>query len=161
MQTNKKIKLSPIKQLIDLNGEKINFDLIFEVKTIDNSPFEALVVTQAILDSGEEINYKNVSEGIITGNIVADKGIYDNYFILLRANKEVDCEVNINIKDINQNLETQKKVVLPIQHKKQNQVEINKKNQNMQQVENQTQNKNLNYEILLFSLFPFSYLQLG
>lgn len=143
MQTNKKIKLSPIKQLIDLNGEKVNFDLNFEVKTIDNSPFEALVVTQSILDSGEEIKYKNVSEGIITGNIVADKGIYDNYFILLRAKKEVDCEVNINIKDINQNLENQKRVVLPIQNKNQNQnqLEMNKKNQNMQQIENQPQNK--------------------
>lgn len=141
MQTNKKIKLSPIKQLIDLNGEKVNFDLNFEVKTIDNSPFEALVVTQAILDSGEEIKYKNVSEGIITGNIVADKGIYDNYFILLRAKKEVECEVNISIKDINQNLENQKRVVLPIQNKNQNHIEMNKKNENIQQIENQHQNK--------------------
>lgn len=115
MQTNKKIKLSPIKQLIDLNGDKVNFDLNFEVKTIDNSPFEALVVTQTILDSEEEIKYKNVSEGIITGNIVADKGIYDNYFILLRSKNEVECEINITIKDINvnQNLQNQRKVGLP------------------------------------------------
>jgi hypothetical protein len=115
MQTNKKIKLSPIKQLIDLNGDKVNFDLNFEVKTIDNSPFEALVVTQTILDSEEEIKYKNVSEGIITGNIVADKGVYDNYFILLRSKNEVECEINITIKDINvnQNLQNQRKVGIP------------------------------------------------
>ena len=152
MQTNKKIKLSPIKQLIDLNGDKVNFDLNFEVKTIDNSPFEALVVTQTILDSEEEIKYKNVSEGIINGNIIADKGVYDNYFILLRAKKEVECEINIIIKDINinQNLQNQRKVVLPSQTKIPQ--EIMKKNQNIQPLmENQKVSKKnkINWKLIL------------
>ena len=138
MQTSKKIKLTTVKQLIDLNGDKVNFDLVFEVKTVDNSPFEALVVTQTILDSEEELKYKNVSEGIISGNIVSDKGIYDNYFILLKANKNVECDINIIIKDIEVN-----KVFQQQMQKQQIQQQQQQQMQHHQQRENTTKNKSI------------------
>ena len=101
----KNIKLSPIKQLIDLNGDLTNFDLHFDIST-QNIPFDALVVTQKILDSdGANLQYKNVTNGHITGNIVADKGVYDNYFLLLKSNKECDCVIKTTIKEIPVNQE--------------------------------------------------------
>jgi len=85
MTTVQNIKLNSIKQLLDLNGEKVNFDLTFEVVSKDKVPFETLVVTQKMLDSDEPLEYKKITEGIIQGNIVSDKGLYDNYFLVLKS----------------------------------------------------------------------------
>ena len=156
MQTSKKIKLTTVKQLIDLNGDKVNFDLVFEVKTVDNSPFEALVVTQTILDSEEELKYKNVSEGIISGNIVSDKGIYDNYFILLKANKNVECDINIIIKDIEVNkvFQQQQQQQQQMQHHPQQQRENTTKNKSISQNTTEKQNgvnneKKINWKLII------------
>ena len=97
--TVKNIKLSPIKQLFDLNGELTNFDLYFEIST-KNVPFDVLVVTQKILDTNNDLQYRNVANGFINGNIVSDKGVYDNYFLLIKSNQECDCQIKITIKEI-------------------------------------------------------------
>ena len=97
--TVKNIKLSPIKQLFDLNGELSNFDLYFEILT-KNVPFDVLVVTQKILDTNNDLQYRNVANGFINGNIVSDKGVYDNYFLLIKSNQECDCQIKITIKEI-------------------------------------------------------------
>ena len=73
MSNIKNIKLTPIKQLIDLNGDKVNFDLTFNATSANKVPFDALVVTQKMLDSETPLEYKKVTEGTINGNIVSDK----------------------------------------------------------------------------------------
>jgi hypothetical protein len=105
MTTVKNLKLTSIKQLVDLNGDKVNFELNFTVKSANKTPFDALVVTQKLLDSEKPLEYKRVQEGIINGNIVSDKGLYDNYLLLLKSDIPVDCEVQIDIKDIPLNQE--------------------------------------------------------
>lgn len=100
MTTVQNIKLNSIKQLLDLNGEKVNFDLTFEVVSKDKVPFETLVVTQKMLDSDEPLEYKKITEGIIQGNIVSDKGLYDNYFLVLKSKDNAECQVKISIKEI-------------------------------------------------------------
>jgi hypothetical protein len=133
--TVKNIKLSPIKQLFDLNGELINFDLYFEIST-KNIPFDVLVVTQKILDTGENLQYRNVTNGFITGNIVSDKNIYDSYFLLIKSNQECDCEIKITIKEIPPNqdfLKYQQNKILE---------ETQKKNQLDQDIEKQPESQN-------------------
>jgi hypothetical protein len=98
--TKSVVPVHKIKKLIDLNGDKTNFDLSFTVKSTDKSPFEAIVVSQAQLDDGEPLPYKNVSQGLISGNIVSDKNVYQNYFLLLKSENEVECQIEIDIKDI-------------------------------------------------------------
>lgn len=93
------VKVNKLKKLIDLNGDKTNFDLKFNVESLDNSEFEALVVSQSQLDSGESLNYKK-APGKISGNIVADKNVYQNYFLLLKSDNEIECKIEILIKDI-------------------------------------------------------------
>ena len=100
MSSKKTVLVNKIKQLIDLNGDKVNYDLNFSVTSKDGLPFDTIVVSQAKLDSGEELEYKKVLNGVINGNIVADKDIYQNYFLLLKADKPVECFVEIDIKDI-------------------------------------------------------------
>lgn len=94
------IQVTKIKQLIDLNGDKTNFDLTFNVKSANKESFEAIVVSQSQLDSGIDLDYKKVTNGIISGNIINDKNVYQNYFLLLKSDNPIDCEVEINIKEI-------------------------------------------------------------
>ena len=94
------VQVNKIKQLIDLNGDKTNFDLTFQVRSTNNEPFEALVVSQSQLDSGADLEYKNVTNGFISGNIVSDKNVYQNYFLLLKSENPIQCEVDLSIKEI-------------------------------------------------------------
>jgi hypothetical protein len=99
MKKTETYKLGKIKQLIDLNGDTTNFDLTFNVSSKDGSEFEALVVDQATLDNNPNIEYKK-APGTISGNIVADKNVYQNYFLLLKSENPCECVVSTEIKNI-------------------------------------------------------------
>lgn len=107
--TTTTLNLSNIKQLVDLNGDKVNFELNFKVESTDGSDFDALVVTQEILDSGSEINYQKAN-GTISGTIISDKGEYQSYLLLLKSDTPTEVIVNTIMKDIplqpNQNPES-------------------------------------------------------
>ncbi len=105
-------KLNNIKQLIDLNKDKKNFELDFQVESSDGKHFDALVVTQEMLDSENPLEYQK-AEGFISGKIVADKDIYQNYLLVLKSNDPVECKVMINIKDILPSLQKEENNNLP------------------------------------------------
>ena len=93
--TTNRYNVSSVQQMIDLNGDAKNFKLKFTCKGEDDSvPFEVLVMTQAQLDNpdSKNLNYKKIN-GSITGEILADKNIYQNYFLLIKSPK--DCEIEI------------------------------------------------------------------
>lgn len=95
MSIQKTYNVSTQKQLIDLNGNLVNFELEFIAQSKNGEPFEIVVVDQAILDSQHSLPYKKAVDGKISGNLLADKNIYQNYFLIIRA--ENDCEVNVTI----------------------------------------------------------------
>jgi hypothetical protein len=100
MSIKQKYTLGKIKQLIDLNGDSINFDLTFSVRCHDPSvTFQMLVVDQNTLDNNPDIVYKDVT-GEISGNINADKNVYQNYFLILKADKVCEVDVTIDKKEI-------------------------------------------------------------
>ena len=84
---------------MDLNGDSKNFDLTFTCTSKDGAPFEVLVVDQATLDSTPTLQYKKAN-GTISGNIVADKNVYQNYFLVLKADKPCEVTVKTIKKDI-------------------------------------------------------------
>lgn len=103
---NEKIyNVSKVKQLVDLNGDTTNFELKFQVSSKNNCEFETLVVDQTTLDSNPNLEYKK-AQGTISGTIVADKNVYQNYFLVLRSDKPCECVVKIDKKEIppNQNI---------------------------------------------------------
>ena len=100
MSNSKKYQLSKIKQLIDLNGDKVNFESNFLVKSTNNAPFEAIVIDQEAIDSQDPIVYKKVDNGELSGNIVWKKNIYKNYLLLLRSSEPCECEVTIDLKEV-------------------------------------------------------------
>ena len=93
-------KINQHKQLIDLNGKSINFNLNFNVVSKNSEPFEILVIDQTTLDSNINLEYQKSDEGNISGNVVCDKNIYENYFLVIKAEKECDVQVTIDKKEI-------------------------------------------------------------
>ena len=98
--TTQSYNLGKIKQLVDLNGDSTNFDLTFNATSKDGKEFEALVVDQTMLDNDPNPQYKKAEKGTISGNIVADKNVYQNYFLLLRSTEPCEVEVKLVKKEI-------------------------------------------------------------
>ena len=105
-----------IKQLIDLNSDRTNFELNFKVSSKNNLPFYAIVVNQKTLDNDDKLDYKHVTNGIITGNIVSDKNVYQSYFLLLKADEPCECNVTLDIKDIPANIPPPPPPQPPVMH---------------------------------------------
>jgi len=99
MSTKKTYSLNSHKQLVDLNGDTTNFDLTFTATSKDSSAFDVLVVDQTTLDNNPNLEYKRAN-GTISGNIVSDKNVYQNYFLILKADAPCDVEVGIEKKEI-------------------------------------------------------------
>lgn len=106
--TTKSYEITKIKQLIDLNGDSVNFDINFRVYTRDKRPFEMTIVDQATLDNNTSIEYQKVVDGDINGQIIEDKNVYKNYFIVLKAEQPCVCFVEIHKKElpVNNNMNT-------------------------------------------------------
>jgi len=102
--TKQKYNLSGRHQLIDLNQEFINFKLDFQVTSADDTHFHAVVIEQEQLDS--KLDLKNldmkIAKGKIGGTIVADKNVYNNYFLVLKSvdDKPVEVELEVNIEEV-------------------------------------------------------------
>lgn len=94
-------------QLIDLNGENVNFKLDFTVQSLDpTNEFNAIVLTQDQLDTMDlnKIEMKS-AKGKISGNILANNDKYKNYFLVLKrkendASPDFQVEVNIDIQSV-------------------------------------------------------------
>jgi hypothetical protein len=91
-------EIDNIKKLIDLNGDLVNFELTFRVSSENSAEYDAVVVDQTTLDTGNLV-YKKV-KGVLAGKVIADKNIYQNYFLILRSDKPIKVNVEINIKEI-------------------------------------------------------------
>jgi hypothetical protein len=96
----KNYSVSKVKQLIDLNGDSTNFDISFRVTSQNNAPFDILVVDQATLDGNPDLKYKSVTNGSISGRIKHDKNVYQNHFMILRAENPCECNVEIRKTDL-------------------------------------------------------------
>lgn len=97
--SSKKYNISNIKQLIDLNGPLVNFLLDFKVTSVSNETFDAVVMTQEMLDTSSTIEYQK-AEGQISGQIKNDNGVYNNYFLILKSEKPMEVEVFSDLTEI-------------------------------------------------------------
>lgn len=103
-RTQKTYTLGKIKQLVDLNGAMTNFDLNFSVTSKTGADFDAVVVDQTRLDSDDNIQYEKAN-GSISGNITNDKGVYQNYFLLLKSDVPTEVDIVIDVKEIPRRIE--------------------------------------------------------
>ena len=99
MSAKKTISVTNRQQLVDLNGETTNFDLTFTAVSRNREPFDVLVVDQTTLDNNPNLEFKRAN-GTISGNIISDKNIYQNYFLCLKADKPCEVDVMIEKKEV-------------------------------------------------------------
>lgn len=147
MKKSETYKLGRIKQLIDLNGDVTNFNLKFSVKSKDNSEFEAIVVDQNTLDNNQNIEYKK-APGTISGNIVADKNVYQNYFLLLKSEIPSECVVETELEIIEPNPQYTENYDEEQNYEEQNKQELNQN----KQVLKSTNSKKMDYKKILILL---------
>lgn len=100
MSVIKTYTLNKVRQLIDLNGDTTNFEISFKASTKNKEPFEMLIVDQTTLDNTPTLEFKKAVNGEIAGNIVQDKNIYQNYFMVLKADNPCQCDVEIIKKEL-------------------------------------------------------------
>ena len=95
--TNKHILINNMKTLVDLNGDDVNFDIDFKVTSKNKEPYIISVVDQKTLDNQEDLEYKEVDDGIISGNVKNTKNVYQNYFLCLKSisESEIECDIEI------------------------------------------------------------------
>lgn len=94
-KTTNRYMLSKIRQLIELNGESVNYKINFRAMSLNKQPFEALVVSQTELDKNPSLEYQKVADGMIEAQINNDNNIYQSYFLILKADQPCECEVEI------------------------------------------------------------------
>lgn len=95
-----RINLTNVKQLIDINDHSTNFEATFRVISENKQPFQALVVNQTTLDNNPNLAYKEVNDGQFSGSVSENSGIYQNYFIVLKAETPCVCDVEIVKKEL-------------------------------------------------------------
>lgn len=94
-QTKKIYTLSSIKQMVDINQDIKNFKAFFSLVSTDLKPFEAVIVSQSSLDTDEHLPFQQVDNGQFSGEIISDKNVYQNYFLVMRAIEPVPVELEL------------------------------------------------------------------
>ena len=106
------VELTSRHQLIDLNKKLVNFKLDFNVQSLENKDFDAVVMCQSEInnyDKLENIEMKN-APGKIGGTIIADNNKYENYFIILKSKEPQKVDITTTVEEIEPK-ETESKVV--------------------------------------------------
>jgi hypothetical protein len=99
--TTTKYEISKVKKLIDINGDIVNFKTRFRVESPTGNPVDVLVVSQSVLDTTDssQLEYKTVVDKL-EGEIVMDKNVYQNYFLILKANAPTEVLVTLDTQAI-------------------------------------------------------------
>lgn len=107
MEETTTLELSSRHQLVDLNKKLVNFKLDFNVVSLNDKEFEAIVIHQSDInkhDSLDTIQMKTAPKKI-SGDIIADNNVYENYFLILRSNEPQNVEIRTIIQEIEPRIE--------------------------------------------------------
>ena len=88
-----KLVLSNKRQLIDINEDETLFDVDVTVTADPSYEFNAAVINQTQLDSGD-IKYNQFTGGMGV-KVSNDKNIYQNHFLILKSNTPGNVEVTL------------------------------------------------------------------
>ena len=101
MSSKEVISIGKTKRLIDLNKSYTNFKLTFNVVSESQDEFFLAVIDQKSLDevADSDIEYKPVT-GSLSGSVVSDKNIYQNYFLILKSENPMNVTVQIDIEEL-------------------------------------------------------------
>jgi hypothetical protein len=92
--------IGKMKKLIDLNSDLVNFEIKFTIKTKNKEPFYMCIIDQSTLDSTPQLDYKKIEEGEISGTIKNDKNVHQIFVLILKADQDCECQINLDKKEL-------------------------------------------------------------
>jgi hypothetical protein len=104
----KTYNVNRMKQLIDLNGDSINYEINFRVYSQDRKPFDLVTVSQSELDNNPILQYQKVEAGEIEGQVVQNKNIFQSQYLVLKSDEPRVCVVEIQKKELPKTVEPPK-----------------------------------------------------
>lgn len=94
MKITKVINLLPSqKQIIDINGDSVNFNIDLHINA--NAPFDLCLTTQDQLDNNSPMEFKSFTEDGTSVTLHTDKDVFHNHIAIFQSTKP--CIVNIEI----------------------------------------------------------------
>lgn len=93
--SNKTVVIGKVKTLIDINGDSVNFEASFSVKSKNKEEFKIAVLNQYNLDNTDVIEYQTISSGEISGKVSNTNNIFNSYYVILTSEKPCVCDVTI------------------------------------------------------------------
>lgn len=100
----KKYSVSNIKRLIDLNGDMVNFEIDYKVKSLSSTPFDMIIVDQKDLDASNSLEYKRVDTEI-SGKVISNNNEYHSYLIVIKSDSPTEVLVEIIKKSVEPQLQ--------------------------------------------------------
>ena len=97
--TVRSLTLDKLKQLVDVNGDLTNFRASVEVSPKSEGVYEVAIVNQTILDNAEDFKY-SVQTDVFRHMFEVTDGIYQNYFVCLKAASPIDVDVKISVEKL-------------------------------------------------------------
>lgn len=99
------LELSPRHQLLDLNKNRVNFKLNFNVVEEENKHFSIIILTQKEVDKYKNLDdiQMKVAPGKISGTITVNDNKFDNYILLLKSNDNCKVKLDFEIEEIEPN----------------------------------------------------------
>lgn len=101
-------------KIIDLNNSIVNFNAAFTVKSDTSKPFKVIAVNEKALDRADELQFKTVESGQISGQIFSDIDQPSNYILVIKTiedGEEMNCTVDITRSEIPAWSRTKKPIV--------------------------------------------------
>jgi hypothetical protein len=103
--------ITKTNKLIDLNGDKTNFVCSFECRSENGEDFYTSVVDQTTLDNEEDgIHYSKSINGVASNTFTSNNNIYQNHFLVLKADEPCEVLVNINVKELPKKLPSEDEI---------------------------------------------------
>lgn len=96
------VEITSKHQLIDLNKKLVNFKLDFNVRSLQEKEFDAVVMCQSEINNYDKLETIEMKKapGKIGGTIIADNNKYENYFIILKSSEPQTVEITNTIEEI-------------------------------------------------------------
>ena len=95
----KEIIIHDTQQLVDINGDAVNFNAECKVTSDSDQEFEMVITNQEFLDSGNELQFHKAKKEI-SGNFTSDKNIYQNHYMVLKSTSPMNVRVEVNIEPL-------------------------------------------------------------
>ncbi len=106
--------IDKINKLIDINKDIPNFKVEFNVKSVNSEDeYYFSIENQTTLDNNSEPDWKHITvkqNGEISGDFTIDDEAFQNYFIILKADKPTEVNVNLHVTPLSSSKEPSQKL---------------------------------------------------